>query len=462
MNNRLDALETAYIRIERPNAPLHVASVGFFEAAPFFDEEGVFKLEELRAAVMARMGLAPKLRQRLAEVPLELGRPIWVDDDAFDIANHVAVEAVPAPGDHATVMDLLTQRYSELLDHAHPLWHMLFLTGEADGRVVLLERVHHAVADGVGGVGLASLLLDLEPTPAPVAYPPLPDAAPAPGSIDRVRAAIVDRTRDAAITIGAGASTALHHPLHMARRVNETLGALSGDGHGVFAPPAAFNAPLGDHRRLLFAGQRLDEFKKIGDSHGATVNDVVLAVVTAAARALLLERGERLDADAIVKILVPVSFRRADQSTALGNEVAGFVVPLPIGIGDPLRRLATITETMQAVKASGEAGASMVLLELADLLPPLMLHGAHLLMDHQPLVNLVVTNVPGPPVPLYVHGAKMLDAFPIVPLAGNLTLGVAVLSYNGALNFGVTVDPDVWPDADVFVRALDAAVDALA
>jgi WS/DGAT/MGAT family acyltransferase len=463
MTTRLHTLEAAYLRAERAAAPLHVASVGFFEAGPFFDDDdGVFRLDEVRAAIGARISLLPRLRQRLAEVPFEVGRPLWVDDEDFDIANHVAVEPIPAPGDHAAVMDVVTARYCELLDRSRPLWHLLFLTGEADGRVVLLERIHHSVADGLGGVGLATVLLDLERHPKAHAYPELPAPEDAPGTVERVRSAVVDRTSDATRLLRQAASTAWHHPLHAARRLNESIESLRGNGYGLFAPHSPLNAPLGDQRRLLFVRARLDAFKAIGEAHGATVNDVVLAVVAAATRSLLIERGELLTPDAFVKILVPVSFRPHGAASGLGNQVAGFLVPLPIGIGDPIVRLDTIAGIMRTVKASGEEAATIALLEVADLLPPVLLHGAHLLMEHQPLVNFVVTNVPGPPCALYAYGAEMLDAFPIVPLAGNLTLGVAVLSYNGALNFGLTVDPEVWPDADVFADALTAAVAALA
>lgn len=459
---RLSALETAYLRAEHPGTPLHVASVAFFEAAPFFNDDGSFRLETLRLRVGERLGLLPRLRQRLAEVPFAAGRPVWVDDADFDIANHVEVVAAPHPGDDHALMTFVTERYSELLDRAHPLWHLLFITGVADDRVVLLERVHHSLVDGVGGVGIATVLLDVERDPAERAYPLVPIAADEPSLLALLRDAVAERALQPGRVIGTALAHAVRHPTAAVSRGRDLVTSLSAaSGDGWRAPRSSLNAPVGSSRQITFVRERLDTFREAGKPHGATVNDVVLSVVTGALRELLLSRGEFLASTDTLKALVPVSLRAPAAAGALGNEVAGLLVPLPVGIGDPRARLAAVTATTRRLKESHEDATSMAMMGSADMLPPRLLAQADRAIASQPFVNLVITNVPGPPFPLYALGAEMLEAFPIVPVAGNLTIGVAVLSYNGALNLGVTSDPETCPDAAVFVAGLHHSLAAL-
>lgn len=459
---RLHAIEAAYLEAERAETPLHVASIGYFEGDPFF-ADGRFRLDEIRSRINARLGALPRLRQRIVEVPLSAGRPVWADDPTFDIAYHVDLALVPSPGDDRAVLELVTDYYMRPLDRARPLWHLLFVTGLADGRVVLFERVHHALADGVGGVGLATVLLDVDREAKPDStYPPLSPADPGPGAATLLVEALRERALQPLRLARDGLVSAVSDPLHAVELAKELTSAMtSASAEKWRAPDSSINQPVSAARRVTLVRSTLEEFRAIGDSHDATVNDVVLAVVTAGLRSLLLSRDEFLASDADLKCLVPVSTRDDVDATSLGNEVGGLMVSLPVGIGDPLLRLVAIVDTTQRLKDAHEDVGSVVLLAAADLLPPPALRVMHQAMLHQPFVNLVITNVPGPAFPLYAMGSELLEAFPLVPIYGNLTLGVAVLSYNGALNFGVTFDPVACPDADVFVSALQAEINTL-
>lgn len=463
---RLDALETAYLRAESDSAPLHVGAIAFFDSDPLCDDTGRFRIEDVRARIAGRLAAVPKLQQRVVEIPLEMARPVWADDASFDITNHVEAVAAPAPGDMAAVMTLLTKRYSEPLDRRRPMWHLLFVTGVEGDRVALLQRAHHSLVDGVGGVELASILLDLAPKPAgaDAADGTSPTTRPSPpGGFELVRDALVDATLGLPKAVLAATSFATRHPLAAAAAVRTAVGAVrSAARAGVLAPASTLNAPTSARRQLSFVRGELDAFKRAGKNHDATVNDMVLSVVTTALREQLIARGEFVRSDAVLKALVPVSLRAATDQHGTGNHVAGLVVDLPIGLGDATERISAIAAATRYLKESHEDAATMALLDAANLLPPVALDFAGAVMRHQPLINLVVTNVPGPPMPLYALSSKMREVFPIVPIYGNLTLGVAVLSYDGALNFGVTSDPATCPDVDQFVGALRRAMKALA
>lgn len=454
--DRLGVLDESFLIAEGPNAPLHVASVALFEPDGLCDEHGL-RLEAIRARIAARLGLLPRLRQRIAHVPLGLARPVWVDDERFDIANHVDAVELGGTRDEAALLQLAEELLMSPLDHDRPLWHLRFVTGLADGRVAVIQRTHHALVDGVSGVDVSLVLLDTEPNP-PDAPPPDWTATPAPAPSALVASGLTDRV---SATVGAamrGASR-LAHPrnlAHVAADLGRTIGELR--KAGLVAAPTSLNGPVGPSRQLSLIRARLEEVRRAGSAHGATVNDVVLTAVAGGLRQLFLARGEPLPTDRVIKVLVPVSVRSDDQAMALGNRVGSLLAALPIGIGDPLARLRAVATTTSALKRSSEAATVDVALQAADLLPPVVAHALQRSLNHQPLANLIVTNVPGPPFPLYALGSRMLEAFPVVPLGANLTLEVAVLSYDGALNLGISSDRQACPDVDVFVRGVEEAL----
>jgi WS/DGAT/MGAT family acyltransferase len=454
--DRLTALEAAYVVLERSGDPIQVSSVALFEAAPLLDEDGRFRIDDVRARVESRLHLLPHLRQRLARVPLDLGRPEWVDDTSFDITDHVDVVPLWAPHDERALQELVAELHMRPLDPLRPMWHFCFVTGIEGGRIALVERATHALVDGVSGVDLALVLLDAERDAAATegaAWEPVPPPAPA--------AALWRAVADEAATplrVAAAAVDAVRHPEALLDRVRDVGRAVAGLGtDGMLAPESSLNRPIGGRRRLVWVRQHLDEVKAAGRAAGATVNDVVLTAVAGGLRDLLLARREPLEADLVLKVLVPVSLRADAERGALGNRVGAMVLPLPVGVGDPAERLALVAAATRGLKDRHEAEASDLLLGVADLIPPPLVGPITGLLDRQRLVNLVVTNIPGPTAPLYALGAELLEAFPMVPLAGNLSLGVAVLSYCNALTLGITADTRACPDVDVFAAGLEAA-----
>jgi diacylglycerol O-acyltransferase len=451
---RLGAIDAAYLAAEERRAPLHVASLAIFEAGPLTDEQGVLRLEELRARIDARLDRLPRMRQKLMFVPFGIARPVWVDDESFDVANHVDVVRVPAPGDDGALMRLVEDTIMEPLDRTVPLWHLRFVTGLTGNRVGLIERAHHAMVDGVSGVDISMVLLDLtadepatEPSPwAPEPAPSLPSLLSG-GFVDRVRAPV-----DAVIH-AARSSWDPRIALARVEAVRSTIGALRRTG--IRAPASSINRPIGSRRKVSFVRVPFADVHTAGELEDATVNDVVLTAVASGLRALLLSRGESLPPDHAITALVPVSVRGADESMALGNRVGAYFVPLPTGMGDDGERLRETSVRTKALKQSPEAHAADGLLRLADVLPPWMTDLLGRQVRRQPFVNMVVTNVPGPPFPLYAMGARMLEAVPIVPLGGNMTLEVAVLSYDGTLTVSVTSDVATCPDVDAFVRGIE-------
>jgi WS/DGAT/MGAT family acyltransferase len=458
ITDRLSALDASFIWFERPGAPAHIGSVATFEAAPLLRRSGRLRLDEIRRRIEARLDPLPRLRRRLATVPYDLDRPFWVDDPDFAIARHVTERRLPPPGDDATLRRVAGELLSEVLPRDRPLWDLHVLTGLDGGRVGLVQRIHHALVDGVSGVDLAALVLDLEPdVPAPPP-PPARTVAPLPDDAALVNAGLRHRAADPLRLARAAAHTA-RHPAGLAgalRTVARGLGPALADGG--LAPHSSLNGPLLGGRRLAWLRTDVASARAAGHRAGATLNDVVLAAVTGGLRRLLLDRGETLPHDAVLKALVPVSLRSAGDHDATGNLVGAIYAPLPLGIGDPARRLIAVAEAMRRCKSRPEADALGVVLAAADALPPFAARWLTGTFNHQPFVNLVVTNVPGPPCPLYLAGARMLEAYPVVPLAANLTVGVAVLSYDGSLAIALTADDRACPDVDVFAEGIVASL----
>ena len=458
--DRLTALDASFLWLEHPGAPIHVGAVATFEAAPLLDARGRLRLADIRGRVAARLDPLPRLRRRLAEVPFELGRPCWVDDPDFDVARHVRADALPPPGDEATLRRVAGDLQSQVLPRDRPLWDLVFLTGLDGGRVGLVERVHHALVDGVSGVDLATILLDLEPDapasrPAPWSPGPPPDG---PALVATSLAELAEAPGRAAQAL-AGAA---RHPAGVVRGIRTVAGGLgSALVDGALAPTSSLNGALEGGRRLAWVRAEVEDLRTAGRAAGATLNDVVLAAVAGGLRWLLLGRGEPLPADAELKVLVPVSLRRADEHGRLGNRVGAVFVPLPVGIGDPRRRLDAVAAATRRRKSRPEAEATALVLGAADALPPVAARWLSGAVTHQRLVNLVVTNVPGPPVPLYAAGARLLEAFPVVPLGANLTVGVAVLSYDGALTITLTADDRACPDVDELAAGIERSLEGI-
>lgn len=456
--DRLSAIEAGYVSLERDGLPLHIGALGTFEAGPLLDPSGRLRLEEIRGQVAARLELVPRLRQRIAPTPLGVARPVWVDDPDFDIADHVdAVRLPPGAGDEDLRL-LAEELLGQPLPPDRPRWHLRFVEG-LDGRIGLVERVHHALVDGVGGVELALLLLDPTPEVAPVA-PVAWSPTPAPSPAVRLAQGLAEQAVAAPRAVGtllAGAT----RPARAAAAARHVGGAvLAAVRDGLVAPRWDLNVAVDEGRLLRWCRVPLAAVKAVGREHGATVNDVVLAAVAHGLRGEELALGHRVGPGRQLKVLVPVSVRRPEAG-AVGNQVGALLVPLPIGLGDPVARLRAVAATTRRLKAEGEVDAALLLLALADLAPAPLVAPAARLTNSQRLVNTVVTNVPGPATPLYCRGARMLEAVPFVPLGGNMSVEVAVLSYDDAVTVSLTADRRHGRDAELLCRGIEEGFAAL-
>ena len=454
---RLSAQDASFLHMETDSAPMHVGSLALFEGAPFLDAEGRFRIDDVRRLITSRLDGVPRFRRRLMEVPFNQGRPVWVDDDRFDLGFHVRLTALPRPGTQEQLITLMARLQARTLDRRRPLWELWFVEGVEGDRVAIIQKTHHALVDGVSGVDVATVLLDVEPAtpPADVArwYP-----EPAPSSAQLLAESLAER---------------LAHPGEAARRAGDLLrdpGKVAATWQGVGgvlrtagtpAPRLPFNERVGPDRRFELARAELADARRIKTAAGCTVHDVVLAAVAGGLRHHLTARGVPVDG-LVVRTMVPVSVRDDTEQLALGNRVSAMVAELPMGVADPVQRLRLVAEQMRSVKESGQAVAAETLASMLDYAPPTLLSLAGRLMTRQRAVNLVVTNVPGPQFPLYCMGARMLEAFPYVGLTETLGLVVAVLSYDGQLGFGVTGDADLLPDLAVLAEGIEKGFAELA
>ncbi|HEX6239198.1 MAG TPA: wax ester/triacylglycerol synthase family O-acyltransferase [Acidimicrobiales bacterium] len=449
--DRMTTLDASFLWFERPGVPVHLGAVATFEGAPLKDPAGRLRIDDLRARVEAGLAALPKLRRRLVSVPFGLDRPRWVDDTGFDVARHVEALEIPPPGDDSALRHLAERLHGEPLPRDRPLWHLCFVTGLTGGRIGLIERVHHSLVDGVSGVDAVAILLDVEPdapTPPGDRWQPAPTPPPAALAAD----ALFDRGIDAVRALRRTAATAIR-PAEMVRSASVVASGLASVVRdGLVAPPSSLNSSIGAGRRFAWVHSRFRDAADVGHSVGGTVNDVVLSAVAGGLRYLLLGRGELVPHDLTMKVLVPVSVRREEERGTLGNRVGSVFAALPVGIGDPARRLARVTATTRSLKAGNEAASTEMLLRAADAVPPGIGRAIVRAIDRQPFINLIVTNVPGPQFPLYALGARLLDAYPIVPLGANLSVGVAILSYDGALNIGFTADTTQCRDVETFAE----------
>ena len=450
--DRLSGLDASFLSLERSGAHMHVGSVLVFdgEAPPY--EEFVAKLEQ-------RLHLVPRYRQKLAWPPLAQSRPVWIDDPHFNPHYHVRHTALPAPAGDAELKALAGRLFAQGLDRSKPLWELWLVDRVGDDAFAVISKTHHALVDGVSGVDISTVIFDLEPDPpepepAPPWFPrPEPSSATLVGSVFAERAAIpFDALRglfDAArrpekVVTGGGRAAA-------------GLVSMAAAGVGG-APPSPLNVRIGPHRRFTWVEADLVQFKAIKGALGGTVNDVVLAVVAGALRAFLIRRGRDADGAEPLKAMVPVSVRAVEERGALGNRVAAMYAPLPVYEADPIERFRIVHEEMGDLKESGQAVGAEVLTRLAGFAAPTVLDQAARLQTRQRLFNLVVTNVPGPQVPLYLQGRKLRAFYPQVPLTLNTALGIAIMSYDGALDFGLLGDFDALPDLDELAAHLEAAI----
>jgi WS/DGAT/MGAT family acyltransferase len=440
--DRLTAVDASFLAQENESAHMHVGAVLIFEGPPP-------EYDDFLTQIRSRLHLVPRYRQKLAFPPLETGRPIWIDDPNFNLQYHVRHTALPSPGSEQQLRALAARVHSQRLDRSKPLWETWLVQGLEGNRFALISKTHHALVDGVAGVDLATVLFDAEPVPASAPFEGEPWAPQPEPSAAQLAARGVRGVLKAPLDLTARAVAAATHPT---RALEQTREAVEGIGEVAWAglnpaPETPLNVPIGPHRRLVFVRNELADFKRVKDALGGTVNDVVLAVVAGALRRWLRSRGVRTEGLEL-RALVPVSIRAENERGTLGNRIAAMRGPLPVYVEDPLARLAVVREAMNGLKDSKQAVGAEVLAGVQSLAPPTILAQASRLNFSTRLFNLIVTNVPGPQFPLYALGRELQDLFPIAFLPRNHALAVAIMSYNGGIDFGLLGDYDAMPDLD--------------
>jgi diacylglycerol O-acyltransferase len=458
--DRLTAVDASFLYLESDHEPQHVGSLAFVEGQPLRDPSGRLQIDELRTLIERRLDRVPRLRQRLMEVPLGAGRPIWVDDECFEIDYHVRVTAVPAPGDAGQVHDLMGRVQSIPLDRSKPLWEIWFVDGLAGDEVGFIIKTHHSMGDGIANVDLAMALVDTTPDPAPELEERRWAPSPAPTPIQLLLGTMVEQVRRP-VELTAGLVGALRSPARLARDVGDTISAVRKFGSSR-PSPAPWNIAVGRNRRWASATVPLSTVRQIRDSRpgSPTINDAVLAMCTVALSEYMVEIGG--SATEPLKAMVPVSLRADDQhGDTLGNQVSLMIVDLPVEEPDGDRIVSKICSTTQELKGSGMAAGAGHIVAAAGEIPALSGAMARMISRQIPM-NLVITNVPGPPMRLYVHGSRVLRAHPYVEVIDGEGLTIAVLSYDDHLFFGLTSDLDVMPDLDLLAEAIEKGAAVLA
>ena len=456
--DRLTALDRVFLDIEGPSTHMHVAGVFLFEGAPFRRPEGGIDIDRVRRYVVSRLHLIPRYRQRIARVPVE-NHPVWIDDERFNVEYHVRHACLPPPGDDQQLKRLCGRIISQQLDRGKPLWEMWIVEGLEHDRVALVSKVHHCMVDGVSGVDLLQVLLsptpDKEFDPSPAWYP---NAAPSAGRL--LRDAILRRVEMPLAALRA-VGGALREPELTLERVRDTAsGFLAGVRSALTqAADTPINQPIGPHRRFDWIGFDIDEVRRVKRVLGGTVNDVVLATVSGAMGRFLAQRGVPPHhlAEMDFRAFCPVSVRTAAERGTLGNRVSALIARLPIAERSPGKRFSRVVEVMGDLKRSRQALSGSVLTSVSEWTAPTLFSAAARLANGYRAANVVVTNVPGPRVPLYLLGARMTESYPIVPLMANQCLGIALFSYGGGLYWGFNADWDALPDLHAFVVAIDAS-----
>lgn len=477
LRRRLSSLDAGFLYFERPTQVLHVASTLTFEAS--------LEYERLISDLRTRLRLVPRYMDRIVPAPLGLAHPTWEPDPEFDLHAHVQRRTLRPPGNDQQLAELCATLYTQPLDRAKPLWEIYLIEGyRGDGspsvtpaasplapagrteanrapRSALFVKVHHCMIDGISGVQLLGVMLDTAPNPPPISAPPFPRAAAPPGLTTRLLDALSDRLTTG-IRRGIAALGLMARPARALHELRDTVDAL---GHllrsSLVGPPSTpFNGRLGIARGLAWASFSLNETKTIKNRLGGSVNDVVLAIISGAMRTVLAERGMNPDRTEL-RAAVPVNIRGTHEHMQLGNQISMMIAPLPIGILDPVERLRQVRAATALLKIENESGKTERILELVDLLPPPVQQLVGRIQRLGGPVNTICTNVPGPPISLYMQGARLERMVPFVPLADPIGLAFAILSYADTLTIGVTADAALVPDLREIVMPLYASFEEL-
>jgi WS/DGAT/MGAT family acyltransferase len=446
---RLSAQDLMMLWPEEVGWSQDIGALVVLDGRPLLDPDGRFRMERVGDRIAERLQLVPRFRQLLYRPGFGLGWPLWVDAPSVDLAEHVRVLPLEAPADESQLLLACEELRHRRLDQSRPLWEMWFLPGLPDGRVGLFMKVHHAVADGMAGVAALGAFVDLDADPPPSGAPPwTPAPMPTAGAL------LADNLRRGLQRLGR-AFTALDHADDTVRRARQAWPAVREAFLEGRAPRSSLNRRIGSHRRFALVRSDLDLVKRIAHAYHAKVNDVLMTVLAGGLRELLVGRGERVDG-LVLRAFVPVSLHTGQPGQARGNLDGAMIVPLPVGEPDDARRLALIAAET-ALRKTRRRPQGGVMFRNA-----LIQRAALRLAHRQRVMNTYAANVPGPPVPLYLAGARVLEVFPVVPLMANVSVGVGALSYAGQFNITAVADRELCPDLEVFAKGVRRSLDVLA
>jgi diacylglycerol O-acyltransferase / wax synthase len=447
--DRLNAQDLMMLWPEELGWSQDIGALAILDGGRLLDADGRFRIEAAREQIASRLHMVPRFRQLLYRPGFGLGWPLWVDAPRIDLAEHVRVFPLAAPADEARLLLACEELRQRRLDRSRPLWELWFLPGLPDGRVGLFMKLHHAIADGVAGVAAFGAFVDLVADPPRTGAPPwTPAPMPSPRELfeDNLRRRLHEVRR---------ALSKLAHPVAAVRQARRGWPAVREAFAEGTAPPTSLNRRIGSHRRFALLRGDLGLVKRIAHAHHAKVNDVLMTVLAGGLRALLVGRGERVDG-LVLRAAVPVSLHRERPGQARGNLDGMMAVPLPVGEPDAVRRLGLIAaETALRRQRPRPQGGTLFR-------TPLIQRAALRLFPRQHLLNTYAANVPGPPVRLYFAGAPLLEVFPVVPIIGNISLGVGALSYAGQFNMTAVADRERCPDLGAFIDGARRCLDTLA
>jgi len=455
----LSPQDASFLSAEGPNTPMHIAAAFIAASGPLRTEHGGIDIERIRAFIAARLHRIPRYRQRLAYTPLR-GRPIWVDDNHFSIEYHVRHTALPHPGDEAQLKRLIGRLSAQPLDRRRPLWELWVAEGLAGGeRFAVVSKVHHCMVDGMSGAELMTVLMSTEPEERAQTPPPFVPR-PAPSARELLAEDVLG------LATGPVQSGLRMAELLGAERRAELAQALRGAGSLILrglvpASETPLNREIGPHRRFDYFALELARVRALKDKLGGTLNDLVLATVAGGMRRFLMRRlvdVEGLD----FRVSAPVSVRSDAEQGVIGNRVSAWIIRLPVGDADPMRRLEAIRSRTRRLKESNQALGADLLSAVTEWTGMTLLSLGTSLQNVGRPHNLVVTNVPGPQLPLYLVGALMLETYPIGPLFQNQAVIVALFSYAGRLFFGLNADAERMPDLADLRTDLERAFEELA
>lgn len=445
MSEHLTPLDATFLELEEADesAHMHIGGLLVFDPLP---GGGAPSLDAVRRHLDERLGALPRYWQRLSEARTGgLTWPSWIHDEHFELADHVHRAVLPPPGGEPELTEWVSEYWSHRVDRHRPLWDTVLVEGLEHDRWALCTKTHHCMVDGVGSIDVGHLLLDVDPSHP---EPPRPQRAtprkPSPGIAGRVSGAVAKAARQ-----GAGAAL---HPLRMLER-SRALAELIVRDELIAAPRASLNVPIGTLRRYQSVHVPLEDLKAVKRALGGTVNDVALTVVAGGLRRLLTSRGEQLPAQGL-RAMVPVNVRDTSEQLALGNRITSLFLHIPVAEADARRRYELVHGDAEGAKSGSQGIGAETLIELTGQMPPVVHSALARSLYASRLFNLTITNVPGPQLPLYALGARMVRVDALVPLAAEHCVGVAILSYAGDVSFGLIADRDTVPDLDVLAHGI--------